>query len=341
VISMYIVYTEHHKNHATDAILFEGQPFDTEEVPARVEVILRAVKEARLGRVSAPVDHGVEPILDVHDAGFVDFLRTIYDKHAAYYGDDEPVFTWTFATRHAGCKPKSFLGLMGYYGTGTGTPVLQGTWAAAYWAAQCAVSAADHVRGGERVAYALCRPPGHHAASDLYGGFCYLNNAAIAARRLQTDGRVAVLDIDYHHGNGTQMIFYSDPDVLFCSLHAHPDDDYPYYWGRAEERGEGLGEGYTHNWPLPRQTDSAGYLTALDEALAVIDEFAPRYLVVSAGFDIVAGDPVGGFRVEVGTLREIGRRIAALELPTVIVQEGGYLLDTLGDSAVALLQAFV
>jgi acetoin utilization deacetylase AcuC-like enzyme len=338
---MHIIYTERHKRHATDAVLFEGRPFDTEELPARVEIILQAVQEAQLGRVSAPVDHGIAPILAVHDAGFVDFLRTVYTEHAAYYKADEPVFTWSFATRHSGRKPKGFLGLMGYYGTGAGTPILEGTWEAAYWAAQCALSAADHVRAGERVAYALCRPPGHHAASDLYGGLCYLNNAAIAARWLQADGRVAILDIDYHHGNGTQMIFYTDPAVLFCSLHADPDDDYPYYWGGAEERGEGPGEGYTYNWPLPQYTDDAGYLAVLDRALAVINEFAPRYLVVSAGLDIAAGDPVGGFCISVCGLREIGQRIAALNLPTVIVQEGGYLLDTLGRSAAAFLQAFV
>jgi acetoin utilization deacetylase AcuC-like enzyme len=337
---MHIIYTERHKRHATDRVLFEGRPFDTEEVPARAEIILRAVQEAQLGRVSAPADHGIEPILAVHDAGFVDFLRTVYAEHAAYYKTDEPVFTWTFATRRAGRKPKGFLGLMGYYGTGAGTPVLEGTWEAAYWAAQCALSAADHVRAGEQAAYALCRPPGHHATSDLYGGLCYLNNAAIAARGLQADGRVAILDIDYHHGNGTQMIFYSDPDVLFCSLHANPDDDYPYYWGGAEERGDGPGEGYNHNWPLPRSVDDAHYLDVLDKALAVIDGFAPRYLVVSVGFDIVVGDPVGEFCVTIGGLSEIGRRIAALNLPTVIVQEGGYLLDTLGESSVAFLRAF-
>jgi acetoin utilization deacetylase AcuC-like enzyme len=340
-MSMHIVYTKRHKRHATDMVLFEGRPFDTEEIPARAEIILEAVRAARLGRVVAPTDHGIAPILAVHDAGFVDFLRTVYAEHADYYKGDEPVFTWTFATRHNGHRPRSFLGLMGYYSSGSGTPILKGTWEAAYWAAQCALSAADHVCAGERTAYAVCRPPGHHAAADLYGGFCYLNNAAIAARYLQTEARVAILDIDYHHGNGTQAVFYADPGVLFCSLHAHPDDDYPYYWGEVDERGEGPGEGCNHNWPLPQRIDDAGYLAALGEALAVVGGFAPGYLVVSAGFDIMAGDPVGGFCVTTAGLREIGRRIAALDLPTVIVQEGGYRLDTLGENAVAFLQAFV
>lgn len=338
---MVIVYTDQHKRHATDEVWFEGRPFDTEEIPARADIILSAVQAAQLGLVIAPSDHGVEPILAVHDAGFVHFLRTVYAEHSAYYAQDEPVFTWTFATRHNGRKPKSFLGLMGYYAFGWGSPILEGTWEAAYWSAQCTLSAADHVRAGERVAYALCRPPGHHATADLYGGFCYLNNAAIAARYLQPDARVAILDIDYHHGNGTQAIFYTDPTVLFCSLHAHPDDDYPYYWGEADELGEGAGEGYNRNWPLPQGVDDGGYLAALDTALAAVREFAPRYLVVSAGFDIAVGDPVGGFCVTTAGLREIGQRIAKLDLPTVIVQEGGYLLDMLGKNAVAFLQAFV
>jgi acetoin utilization deacetylase AcuC-like enzyme len=149
------------------------------------------------------------------------------------------------------------------------------------------------------------------------------------------------LDIDYHHGNGTQIIFYSDPEVLFCSLHAHPDDDYPYYWGTVDERGEGPGVGLNRNWPLPQGTDDATYLATLDDALDVIREFAPGYLLVSAGFDILAGDPVGQFCVTVEGLREIGRRIANLNLPTVIVQEGGYLLDVLGESTVAFLDSFV
>jgi acetoin utilization deacetylase AcuC-like enzyme len=339
---MYIIYTDQHKRHAPQDVCFGGHPFVTEEVPARVENILHAAQAAQLGTVIAPTDHGVEPILAVHDAGYVDFLRTVYAQHAAHFQSSDPVFTWTFATRHEGRKPKSFLGLMGYYAFGWGTPILEGTWEAAYWSAQCALSAADLVCDGERAAYALCRPPGHHAAADLYGGFCYLNNAAIAARRLEDRGeRVAILDVDYHHGNGTQAIFYADPKVLFCSLHAHPDEDYPYYWGEASERGAGPGEGYNHNWPLPQEADDATYLGALDEALAAIREFAPRYLVTSIGFDIMAGDPVGGFCVSADGLREIGRRIAGLNLPSLIVQEGGYVLEKLGENALTFLRAFV
>ncbi len=361
---MHIVYTDQHRLHATDEVIVEGHPFVTEEVPARAEIILSAVQAAGLGPVTAPNDHGLEPILAVHDANYVDFLRGVYAESAAYFKQAGPVFTWTFATRYSGRKPKGFLGLKGYYAFGWGSPILEGTWPAAYWSAQCALSAADLMRAGERVAYALCRPPGHHAAADLYGGFCYLNNAAITARYLQRvsetlassvelsanrrisksaqsiAARIAILDVDYHHGNGTQALFYADPTVLYCSLHADPDEAYPYYWGAADERGAGPGEGYNHNWPLPRGTDDARYLNALETALATIRAFAPAYLVVSAGLDIVAGDEVGGFNVTTAGLYEIGRRIAGLNLPTVIVQEGGYLLDRLGDNAVAFLRAF-
>jgi acetoin utilization deacetylase AcuC-like enzyme len=341
---MHTVYSDRHKLHATDQVEVEGHPFVSEEVPARAEILLAAVEAAGLGPVVPPADHGLEPILAVHDADYVEFLRTVYSQSEAWPGGGGagPVFTWTFATRHTGRKPKSWRGLLGYYAFGWGSPILEGTWTAAYWSAQCALTAADLVRGGERAAYALCRPPGHHAGRDLYGGFCYLNNAAIAARYLQP-GRVAILDIDYHHGNGTQAIFYGDATVLYCSLHAHPDDDYPYYWGEAGERGEGPGEGLNRNWPLAQRTDDAGYLAVLEEALAAIRAFEPVALVVSAGLDIAAGDPSGGFEITTAGLEEIGRRIAGLGaggVPTVIVQEGGYRLDTLGESAAAFLGAF-
>jgi acetoin utilization deacetylase AcuC-like enzyme len=332
---MNIVYTEKHKLHNTNYVSYDGRPFVTEELPARAEVILEAVEAAQLGPIIPPLDYGLEPILAVHDTGFVEFIRTAYAESAAYFKEAGPVFTWSFATRHQGRKPRGFLALKGYYSFGWGTPILEGTWEAAYWSAQCALTAAEVVRGGERVAYALCRPPGHHVGLDLYGGFCYLNNAAIVARHLQA--RVAILDIDYHHGNGTQTIFYSDPSVLYCSLHAHPDLDYPYYWGYADETGQGEGRGTNRNFPLPLGVDDEVYLATLRQALQVIHDFCPRFLVISAGFDTVAGDPVGSFSLTTDGLARIGEAIAGLSLPTVVLQEGGYLIERLGENAVAFL----
>ncbi len=335
---MDIFYSEKHRLHATQDLIVRGESIEYEETPQRAEIIRQALTRAGLGTVRAPHDFGLQPILAVHDAGYIDFLQNTYRENETYYGQPGPAFAETFAVRHPRRQSKHPVGRMGYYAFGSGTPILAGTWEAAYSSAQCALSAAEAVQRGQKAAYALCRPPGHHAAASLYGGFCFINNAAAAARWLP--GKTAILDIDYHHGNGTQEIFYTDPSVLYCSLHAHPDDDYPYFWGAADETGEGAGLGYNRNWPLPQGTEDTTYLNALGEALGIIHEYGPAYLVLSAGLDLAAGDPVGGFVITQEGIREIGRRIAGLGLPTVIVQEGGYLLEKLGENAVALLDAW-
>ena len=379
---MDIIYTARHLQHDPASIVIKEHPYESAEVPARVENIRAAVEAARLGSFSAPIDHGLEPILAVHDAGFVAFLQKAFERVSAYHGTPTPALPDTFATRLPAPRvTRGVWGQLGYYSFGIGSPIMAHTWEAAYWAAQCALTAADGLAltpgpspvpparetgvggggRGVRATYALCRPPGHHAARDLYGGFCYLNNAAIAARYLQGSplpvgegsgvrgnvlefmgegNKIALLDFDYHHGNGTQAIFYDDPSVLFCSLHADPEDEYPYFWGYADQRGEGAGEGFNRNFPLPLGTPDGPYLETLEEALEAIREFDPRCLVVSAGFDIFTGDPVGGFNVTTDGIAQVGRAIAALGLPTVIVQEGGYLLERLGENAVAFLEAF-
>ncbi len=339
---MHIVYTERHYGHATANLVINGQTVEYRETPARAEAILAAVRAARLGPLIAPIDHGLTPILAVHEAGFVAYLQTAYAQSTAYFGGPRPLIAGRddVTLERAPCCPPDFPGRRDYYTYDYEDPILEGTWDAAYWSAQCALTAADCVRNGERAAYALCRPPGHHAMPDQYGGFCYLNNVAIAARSLQAADAVAILDIDYHHGNGTQAIFYADPAALFCSLHADPDLAYPFFWGRADERGVGVGHGLNRNWPLPLHTDEATYLAALDEALGVIADFAPRYLLISLGVDTAEDDPIGKFHLTTAGFHEIGRRIAALDLPSIIVQEGGYRLETLGQNVVAFLRAF-
>ncbi len=340
---MRIIYTDRHHGHATENLVINGRPVEYRETPARVEAILAAVRAAQLGPIALPTDHGLAPILAVHAANFVTYLRTAYAQSAAYFGEPRPVIAGRddVTSERAPRCPEDFPGRRDYYTYDYEDPILEHTWDAAYWAAQCALTAADDMRNGERTAYALCRPPGHHAMPDQYGGFCYLNNIAIAARSLQADGPVAILDLDYHHGNGTQAIFYDDPAALFCSLHADPDFVYPFFWGRADERGAGAGLGLNHNWPLPVHISETAYLAVLDEALGVIADFAPRYLLVSLGLDAAEGDLIGKFHITAGGFNEIGRRIAALGLPTVIVQEGGYRIETLGKNAVAFLKAFV
>lgn len=340
---MRIIYTPKHLLHDTNQVYNLGVLFVIEEIPERAETIRKAIETNELGPILPPEDHGLGPILAVHDYDFVKFLQNGFQQASNFRGQEGPLFPETFATRNVRRNTAHPIGRAGYFCFGTYSPILKGTWEAAYWSAQCAITAAQNVANGVRAAYALCRPPGHHAAASLYGGFCYLNNAAIAARSLRA--RVAILDIDFHHGNGTQEIFYSDPTVLYCSLHADPDQEYPYFWGSADERGEGAGLGYNCNYPLPLGCDDDLYLQTLEQALARIQEFQPRYLVVSLGLDIIQGDEVGGFKITPGGVAEIGRRIAELRrdegpLPTVIIQEGGYLLSELGELVVRFLRQF-
>ena len=338
---MKTIYTNKHKGHATDSVIYDGTPFITEEVPARAEIILKAIQTAKVGEVVSPMDYGLEPILAVHDPGYIEYLRTAFDTHQELFDTQEPVIPHTFAVSRRARKPNSFLGLRGYYSFGTGTPILEGTWEAAYWSAQTAITGAQAILDGETSCYALCRPPGHHAAADLYDGSCFLNNAAIAASYLlQHAQRVAILDIDYHHGNGTQEIFYTNPAVVFCSIHGHPDHDYPYFWGMEDETGEGAGMGTNHNFPLPRGAEDQTYLNALDKALQIIRNFQPEVLVVSTGFDLMKDDPIGGFNISFEGLARISSEIARLNLPTLIVQEGGYLMEQLGGHAVTFLLNF-
>jgi acetoin utilization deacetylase AcuC-like enzyme len=331
-------YWDMNNNPPTTALRGDG------ESPSRIISIINAITEAGLGSVSVPKDLGLNPILEVHDQDYVDFLKTIYQRNAELIGSAGPVYPEAFAVRHAGKKPSGVHGLKGYYAFDIYTPIVEGTWNATYWSAQCALTAAELVRDGAGVAYAACRPSGHHASRDLYGGFCFLNNAAIATKYLQQNKqtKVAILDIDFHHGNGTQAIFYSESNVLFCSLHGDPEFAFPYFTGYEDEIGAGAGEGYNHNWPLPYGTDDIHYLKTLDDAIFEIQDFHPSYLVISAGYDIGAKDPYGGFNITKSGIHEIGTHIASLskKIPTLVIQEGGYIPELLGKYVVSFLSAF-
>jgi acetoin utilization deacetylase AcuC-like enzyme len=344
------VYTERHRLHATDDVRLEGERFESKEVPARAEVLRAAVEAAALGPMVEPFDLGLSPLLAVHAADYVAYLQTASARYAEAVGEVRPLLSRRseVSVDRAAIRPESFPELADYYTYDYEDPILPGTWEAAYWSAQVALTAAELVRQGEfRAAYALCRPPGHHAMRDQYGGFCYLNNAAIAARYLSRSTEcggaprgVAILDLDYHHGNGTQAIFYTDPTVLYVSLHADPVLDYPHFWGRADERGSGPGLGTNLNLPLPLHCDDARYLAALDEALARIAGFAPAYLVISLGLDALGGDTIGKFDLTPMGWTEAARRVAQLGTATVIVQEGGYCLERIGHALVRFLSAF-
>ena len=344
---MFVVYSAAHRQHDPPFEIAEGgtkQPIF--EAPARMDRIRAALDATRWAEYVEPADHGLAPILAVHDAGYVDFLRTGYERwraEAAALGDhiDPTVLLATvWPPRRTQGRPATAAGLAGYYAMDTACPIVAGTYAAALASAHCAQTGAHLLTAGERAVFALCRPPGHHAGRDFAGGYCYFNNASIAARTLSTHGRVALLDVDYHAGNGTQDIFYEDPTVLTVDIHADPDRQYPYFAGYADERGAGAGLGYHHNYPLPYKTDDALYLATLDAALAKIRDFAPRWLVLSFGADIYAGDPIGDLAVTTPGFAAIGQRIASLELPTLIVMEGGYNTEQLGTNTVNLLAGF-
>ncbi|MBT3533365.1 MAG: histone deacetylase family protein, partial [Rhodospirillaceae bacterium] len=243
--------------------------------------------------------------------------------------------------RHMRGRPNAIVAKAGYYVADTGCPIGPGTWEATLVSAHVALTAADLVLNGETAAYALCRPPGHHAYGDLAGGFCFLNNVAIAAQHMRArSDRVAILDVDVHHGNGTQGIFYDRSDILFCSLHGDPSGFYPYYAGYGDERGTGAGEGYNLNLPQPPGTGDDAYLRSLDTALSAIMDFAPDYLLVSLGLDTQENDPLGILSITTDGFARMGAAIGALGGPSLIVQEGGYLCDEMADNLLAFLKGF-
>ena len=299
---------------------------------------------AGLGTLRTPQDRGLAPILAVHDADYVDFLRTAWDDWRAL-GRTHPALAgiWHTGTGLPGAVPRHIEGKLGYYSIDAGCAIVEGTWRAAYWSAMTALSAAHALRDGAPSAFAICRPPGHHATARAMGGYCYLNNAAIAALALLDAGRfkrIAVLDIDYHHGNGTQAIFWRRDDVFFASLHADPHDDYPYFSGHASETGEGPGAGHTLNVPLPSGTKAPRYLSALETAIDAIGARGAQAVVISLGVDTFERDPISRFKLAGADYLEIGRRLRRLAVPAVFVFEGGYATDEVGRNAVAVLEAF-
>ncbi len=322
--------------HAPAMELHNGGFVPFAETPARAEATLAAI-----GPTTRAIDHGEQPLRAVHSEDYLAFLWSAHkDWRAAGRDGDAAGYAWPVVRRRPLALDRIDARL-GQYSFDASSPIAEGTWNGAYWSAQTALTALDTVFDGERAAFALCRPPGHHAGADYLGGYCYLNNAAIAAQAAVTQGkRVAILDVDYHHGNGTQDIFYARDDVLFVSIHADPRQDYPYFWGHADEAGEGAGEGATLNLPLLRGTGLAAYLPALDAALERIASFAPELLIVSYGADTFAGDPISHFRLETADYALLAQRIASLGLPSLIVMEGGYAVDALGANVATFLGGF-
>jgi len=328
------------KLHDPKMFLSSGAPQPNPEQPARADRLLDGARAAGLS-IERPHDHGLGPIAAVHTPEYLDFLQHIYQRWRRIEGASEEVIPNIHPLARDGAYPASAVGQAGYHMADTGCPISAETWESVYWSAMSAVEAAAAVAAGSPAAYALCRPPGHHAFADVAGGFCFVNNSAVAAQALRaTAARVAILDVDLHHGNGTQGIFYARADVLTVSIHADPVRFYPFFWGHADERGEGPGLGYNLNLPLPRKSGDAPFLDALNTALRRIRAFAPDAVVVALGLDAHESDPFGGLSVTTPGFARIGEAIARLHLPTVIVQEGGYLSEELSTNLTSFLAGF-
>jgi acetoin utilization deacetylase AcuC-like enzyme len=338
---MRVVLSSLHDRHAPRWWVAGGRPRTCPERPERAERLGAAARAAGHAVLEAE-RFGPGPRAAVHDAGYLAFLETAWERWSALPDAGPEVVPNVFPGPLFDGRPGGVVGQAGRHMTDTSCPVGPGTWEAACGAADAAVHAAGLVLDGAPVAYALCRPPGHHAYADRAGGFCYLNNAAIAAQRAveATGGRVAVLDLDVHHGNGTQGIFYRRGDVLTVSVHCAPDDFYPYFAGYAEETGAEAGAGANLNLPLPRGTATEGWLAAVDRAVEAVERFDPAFVVVALGLDALATDPFAALAVAPAGYGEAARRVAALGRPTVLVQEGGYLGDELGAALVSFLGGF-
>ena len=340
---MHTVYSERHKLRDAQTELDGGVFVRPYECPERAEIILARVREQELGPVVAPTVFGLDPILAIHDANYVDFLRDCWrDWVTAGHKGEAIATSWPSRRMPRDVAPRNIDGRIGYYCLAADTTITEGTWDAALAAADVTLTAQAMVAGGERAAFALTRPPGHHAAQDMFGGYCFLNNAAIAAQAFRDGGarRVAILDIDFHHGNGTQAIFYDRDDVLFLSIHGDPDDAFPYFLGGADEIGVGAGEGLNVNYPLPEGCPFDRWAAALEDTCARIHAFAPDALVVSLGVDTFKDDPISFFRLESADFLRIGERLSGLALPTLFVMEGGYAVAEIGINTVNVLEGF-
>jgi len=343
---MQVFHSNEHLKHEPPFEDIGGENVRNLESPKRVEKILGALRETGWAEIKEPNDFGLGPISAVHDKDYLDFLASAWTEWRAEFPDRPVVLPGTFvppafAKRGDLRAPKCVAGRAGLYLADLGASIVEGTYSAALASANCALSATEAVKEGARSSFALCRPPGHHAGKDFAAGYCYINNAAVAANSLSSaGGKVAVLDIDYHCGNGTQDIFYERPDVLTVSIHIDPDFGYPYYAGYADQIGSGAGIGFHRNFPLPEGTGDSKYLETLESAIRVIRGFKPDSLVVSAGMDIYRKDPLGEMEVTTEGIREIGKRISALSIPTVVVMEGGYDADSLGKNVSGFLEAF-
>jgi len=340
---MKIVLSEDHRQHFPRGELYGGELVVPFERPERWDIIVECLTAQDMTDFVDPDPLNMDTVKAIHDAGFLYFLETAWEQWRAEGYKGEALPTVIPARRMQQREPDHIDGKLGYFCMAIETAITEGTWHAARASAAIAQTGQRLVSEGEGAAFSLCRPPGHHAASDLYGGYCFLNNAAIAAQGHLDVGasRVAILDVDFHHGNGTQDIFYNRPDVLFLSLHGDPRQAFPHFLGFADETGDGEGEGFNVNYPMRHGADFATWNNALEDACVRIDEYGPDVLVISLGVDTFKDDPISFFRLESDDFSTYGGRIAKLGRPTHFVMEGGYAITEIGINTVNVLQGFL
>jgi acetoin utilization deacetylase AcuC-like enzyme len=347
---MLTIHNPHHHLHQGREEMFRGRLVPCHETAARLDHVLAELRRRPLGPVRTPAldDAALSTALaQIHDPRYLHFIEHAWRDWVALdpanAERDALPSVWPAPGMRFDVLPENFAARLGLFSFDAGTPLTAGSWAAARTGAACAIDAARAVSGGEvRAAFSLSRPPGHHAGADFFGGYCFLNNAALAAQTLRDGGaqRVAVLDIDYHHGNGTQSIFYARRDVLTVSIHGDPRTEYPFFLGHADERGAGAGDGFNLNLPLPRGTGFARWREALRDGLNAVRAFGAQALVVPLGVDTFAGDPISGFELRSADYLQVGQDIASARLPTVFTFEGGYAVAEVGINTVNVLEGF-
>lgn len=339
---MLTVYSPIHRlQHATE--LKDGALIPCFEMPQRAETILQQVQKAGLGPVIAPGMFDPAVYSRVHSPRYLRFLQQAWNEwSAAGHSHDALPLIWPVRDLRSDIEPEYIDGKLGFYAMDAGVAITPGTWQAVCSSANLALTGMAEILAGSHSAFALCRPPGHHAAAEYMGGYCFLNNAAIAAQYCLDNSarRVAILDVDFHHGNGTQSIFYQRSDVLFASLHGDPKNSYPYFSGHQDEQGAGQGYGFNLNYPLPHGTAWEGYSAALAHACRQIADYQPDCVVISLGVDTFKGDPISHFKLESSDFLLMGQTIAEIGRPTLFCMEGGYMVDDIGVNAVNVLRGF-
>ncbi len=338
---MKVICSEDHRLHFPKGELFGGVMVRPFECPERWDYIMEQLRARGYADFAGPDNLDLSLVTRVHAPDFVEFLETAWGEWEMQGMAGEAIPTVVPARRMQQRAPHHIDGRLGYYCMAIETAITSGTWTAVKSSAACAVTAQKRVMDNGS-AFALCRPPGHHAGKDLYGGYCFLNNAAIAAQGFLDDGarRVALLDVDFHHGNGSQDIFYDREDVLFLSLHGRPEDAFPHFLGYADESGVGRGEGFNFNYPLPPGATFSAWNAALEQACKRITDYAPDALVVSLGVDTFENDPISFFKLTGDDFKTYGERIGRLRLPTLFVMEGGYAVSEIGINTVNVLDTF-